>query len=107
MRKALFVILAVLMMVGLMSGVAFADWSTGLDNSPAFEVYDPTGEGFYVYQLQPVEIPLAFCAGETQTYIRVVPGSAYANADGISVVHNFNNMSLVDPMGVWPLVPQD
>lgn len=101
MRKALFVILAVLMMVGLMSGVAFADWSTGLDNSPAFEVYDPTGEGFYVYQLQPVEIPLAFCAGETQTYIRVVPGNAGENTDENSVVSDFGGMTLVDPWRVW------
>jgi hypothetical protein len=101
-KKVLFVILAVLMMVGLMSGLAFAESKfTGFDASPAF--VGPTElEGFQVY-VHINQVPI-FCAGITagfDTNIKVVPGNAHANANENSAVIDFNGMTLVDPSGVW------
>jgi hypothetical protein len=101
-KKVLFVILAVLMMVGLISGVAFAESKfTGFDASPAFEGPVNT-EGFDVYVN--ATAGLAFCAGTGEwgdLNIKVVPGYAYANANENSAVTDFAGMTLVDPWGVW------
>ena len=102
MKKVLFVILAVLMLVGLISGVAFAESKfTGFDASPAFCMEPSFGFEVYVH-----EAGLAFCAGITagfDTNIKVVPGNAHANANENSAVIDFYGMTLVDPSGVWPL----
>jgi hypothetical protein len=98
-KKVLFVILAVLMMVGLISGVAFAESKfTGFDASPAFDTNSEFG--YVVYQHETAV--LAFCAGTAgDTNIKVVPGGANANANENSAVTDFAGMTLVDPWGVW------
>jgi len=91
------------MMVGLLSGTAFAEanWNTGLERSPAFEHWTPPSVPMPVYHHESVS--LAFCSGGS--HIRIVPGTANANENSVvSVVtiEPFGDLTVVNPHRVQP-----